>query len=77
MSMISLPQMTAEVFTRRFRPLMFLSMAISAAGCMAGLILSVYIDVPCSALIVIVLAALFASARIASIVASRRRRGGL
>ena len=77
MSMISLPQMTAEVFTRRFRPLMFLSMAISAAGCMAGLILSVYIDVPCSALIVIVLAALFASARIASIVASRRGRGGL
>lgn len=77
MSMISLPQMTAEVFTRRFRPLMFLSMAISAAGCMAGLILSVYIDVPCSALIVIVLAALFASARIASTMASRRRRGGL
>lgn len=74
MSMISLPQMTAEVFTRRFRPLMFLSMAISAAGCMAGLILSVYIDVPCSALIVIVLAALFASARIARAVASRRRR---
>lgn len=74
MSMISLPQMTAEVFTRRFRPLMFLSMAISAAGCMAGLILSVYIDVPCSALIVIVLAALFASARIARAVASRRRK---
>ena len=73
MSMISLPQMTAEVF----RPLMFLSMAISSAGCLAGLILSVYIDVPCSALIVIVLAALFASTRIASAVASRRRRGGL
>lgn len=71
MSMISLPQMSAEVFCNRFKSIMLLSMAISVAGCMAGLILSVYVDVPCSALIVIVLATVFALARIVKTIVKR------
>ena len=63
MSMISLPQMSAEVFCNRFKSIMLLSMVISVVGCLAGLSLSVYIDVPCSALIVIVLAVIFVLVR--------------
>lgn len=59
MSMISLPQMTSEIFCNRFKSIMCLSTAISITGCLTGLILSAYIDVPCSALIVIVFAAIF------------------
>lgn len=64
MSMISLPQMSAEVFCNRFKSIMLLSMAISATGCLVGLLLSVYIDVPCSALIVIILASIFIISRL-------------
>ena len=63
MSMLSLPQMTAEVFTRRFGGMMWVSVLVSAAGSVGGLALSAYVDVPCSALIVIMLAAMFIGAR--------------
>lgn len=64
MSMISLPQLTAEVFCNRFGRMMGLSVALSLLSCVAGLLLAMVIDVPCSALIVIVMALLFALARI-------------
>lgn len=64
MSMISLPQLTAEVFARRFSGMMKLSVAISVAGCVSGLFLATVIDVPCSALIVMVMALVFAAARL-------------
>lgn len=63
MSMLSLPQMTAEVFTRRFGGMMWVSVLVSAAGSVGGLALSAYVDVPCSALIVIMLAAMFIGSR--------------
>ena len=59
MSMLSLPQMTAELFTRRYTPLMFLSMAISLAGGVGGLAIAWFISVPASAAIVLLLAALY------------------
>lgn len=64
MSMFSLPQLTAEVFSRRFRGMMLLSVAISAVSSVAGLFLGAYIDVPASALIVIVMALVFALAKL-------------
>lgn len=72
MSMISLPQMTAENFCKRFKTMMWLSIVLSAAGCMGGLLLSAYIDVPCSALIVIVLAVMFVMARVWNVLERRR-----
>lgn len=63
MSLISLPQLTAEVFARRFSGMMALSVAVSVVCCLAGLFLATVIDVPCSALIVMVMAAVFAVAR--------------
>lgn len=59
MSMLSLPMMTAETRFRRFRPMMYASVAISLAASLGGLWLSTFIDVPCSALIVLLMSALY------------------
>ena len=64
MSMLSLPIMTAEIFVHRFKPLMFLSIGISLIACLGGLFIGAMIDVPCSALIVMILAAMFITARL-------------
>lgn len=79
MSMISLPQMTSEIFCSRFKTMMWLSVALSVGGCLCGLLLSAYIDVPCSALIVIVLALMFIICKAGSAVKRRigLRREGL
>lgn len=65
MSMLSLPIMIAEIFFHRFKPLMFASIGISLFACIAGLFMGAVIEVPCSALIVMVLAAIFIILRVA------------
>ena len=65
MSMFSLPIMTAELFTRRFGSTMLTAAAISVACALAGLITGCFIDVPCSAFIVIINAAVFILAKLA------------
>ena len=74
MSMLSLPIMAAEVFFHRYRPLLFASAAISLASSVAGLFLGVYIDVPCSALIVLVMVAIFILAKTAKAILNRTNR---
>ncbi|MDE6556993.1 MAG: metal ABC transporter permease [Duncaniella sp.] len=64
MSLFSLPQMTAECFSRRFSGIMWLSVLISLGCSVGGLFLSTVITVPCSALIVIIMAILFFAARL-------------
>lgn len=64
MAVISLPQMTAELFSRRFGRMMVLSTVISLVCSLCGLLMSVVIDVPCSALIVMVMASCFFLCRI-------------
>lgn len=63
MSMFALPQMIAEVFSHRFRGIMLLSVLVSAACCVAGLMVSSMVDVPCSAIIVIVMAGVYVCAK--------------
>ena len=65
MSMLSLPQMIAELRYKRIKPLMVSSAAISALCCTAGLFAATVVDVPCSALIVIIMAAVFIICRVA------------
>lgn len=67
MSMLSLPQMIAETYFTRFKSMMLASIVISFAGSVTGLMLSVVIDVPCSALIVTVFAAMYIISKITSI----------
>ena len=64
MSMLSLPMITAEIFYSRFRPVMFASVVISAFASVGGLMLSTAVDVPCSALIVLIMTSLFLFAKI-------------
>lgn len=59
MSMLALPQMTAEIFVKRFSAIMWLSIACSLACSLAGLFLATVIEVPCSALIVLTMAAIY------------------
>lgn len=75
MSMLSLPMMTAEVFSRRFLHMMLLSTVISLLCSVAGLWLGTLIDVPCSAIIVILMAVTFFVSRVVRqiTVVSRRR----
>ncbi|MDE6417676.1 MAG: metal ABC transporter permease [Duncaniella sp.] len=63
MSMLALPQMTAEVFARRFSSIMWLSILLSLACSLGGLFLGLVVEVPCSALIVLVMAAVYIVAR--------------
>lgn len=64
MSMLVLPQLIAEFFCRRFTRMMILSAVISLACCIGGLFLASLIDVPCSALIVLLMAAVYLSTAI-------------
>lgn len=76
MSMISLPQLTAEGWSRRFGAIMCGAAGVSLGCCLAGLGLAMVVDVPCSALIVMIMAAVFAMSRAAgAVVRAVRRRG--
>lgn len=74
MSMLALPQMIAETRCRRFVTIMLASVGVSLAGCTAGLFLGTVIDVPCSALMVMVFVVLYGLAKITSRLTHRRRR---
>lgn len=74
MSLLALPQMIAETWSRRFLTVMLSSVAVSIVCCMAGLWLSVIIDVPCSALIVLVMTAMFFIVRIGAATCRRVTR---
>lgn len=64
MSMFTLPQLTAEIFARRFDGIMWLSALLSVACGVGGLLLAAVIDVPCSALIVLLQAAVYFLSRV-------------
>lgn len=68
MSVLSLPIMIAEIFVKRFRPIMIISIIVSLVCCIAGLLLGAVIDVPCSALIVMILAGVFLAAKVISLI---------
>lgn len=63
MSLMSLPQMTAESLTNRYRPMILLSVGVSMLGCVGGLFLSYWLSVPASAAIVLLHIALFIISR--------------
>ncbi|MCI8997783.1 MAG: metal ABC transporter permease [Muribaculaceae bacterium] len=66
MSMLALPQMTAETFCHRFKSIMLVSVLVSLTCSLAGLFLATVIEVPCSALIVLTMAAAYIIARLIS-----------
>ena len=71
MSMLSLPPMIAETFCARFKSITYLSVIISVLTCVGGMFLSAFVDVPCSAIIVIIQVVGFALARCCRLIFSR------
>jgi len=59
MSMLTLPQMVAERWCRRFSQLALLSALVAAVGSVGGLFLAYWIEVPASATIVLLLTIMY------------------
>ena len=72
MSMLSLPMMTAEVFMHRFKGMMLLSVGVSLICSLAGLFVGTLIDVPASAIIVMIMAAVFIASKLIHTISSRK-----
>lgn len=74
MSMLSLPMMTAEVFCRRYTPMMLTAMAISLATSLGGLLVGAVVDVPCSAIIVLLMVGAFIIAKAIDAICNSRNK---
>lgn len=63
MSLITVPQMTANLFTVNYSKIITLSVIISFVGCVIGLLLSYYLNVPSGAFIIFILILIFFMAK--------------
>jgi len=54
MSLLTVPQMTANLFTSRMQKIILYSIGIAIAGCISGLFLSYYLNAPSGAAIIFV-----------------------
>lgn len=63
MSLLTVPQITANLFTSGFRSLIILSVGISIVGCISGLFLSYYLNVPSGATIIFVQVLIYAGCK--------------
>ncbi|MDR1373035.1 MAG: metal ABC transporter permease [Dysgonamonadaceae bacterium] len=54
MSMLTVPQMTSALFTARMNRMMIISILISLTGCITGLLLSYFLNIPSGATIIFV-----------------------
>lgn len=63
MSLLTLPPITAELWTRRLLPIMGWAVVVSVAGAVLGLAVGCWVGAPVSATIVVVLIAIYAVAR--------------
>lgn len=61
MSLLTLPQITVNLFTADFKKIIWGSILVGFLGCVAGLVLSYYLNVPSGAFIILVLVVLFLS----------------
>jgi zinc transport system permease protein len=59
LSLLTVPQMTANIFTSRFKSILVYSCLIGIAGCFGGLFLSYYLNVPSGAAIIFIQIVLF------------------
>ena len=59
MSLLTVPQMTANLFTSRLHKIIFNSVGLGIIGCFSGLLISYYLNIPSGAAIVFVQIILF------------------
>jgi zinc transport system permease protein len=73
MSLITVPQMTANLFTVNYSKIITLSILFSFVGCVTGLLLSYYLNVPSGAFIIFVLIVMFFMAKAVKAIAKLSR----
>jgi zinc transport system permease protein len=73
MSMLTLPQMIVNLFTADFRTIVWGSIGVGFLACLAGLLLSYFLDVPSGAFIILILVIAFLVAKGCRKQATRRR----
>lgn len=64
LSLLTIPQATANLFTKNFRNLLILSSIIAFLGTIAGLFVSYFMDIPSGATIIFTLVLIFAITRL-------------
>ena len=74
LSFMALPQMTVEIFNRGYNKILIYSVVISVIGGLIGLILSVYMNLPTGATIVVILALIYIFARVVKVLLPQRTR---
>lgn len=71
-AMLTVPILVAEIRCRRFVTIMWVSATVSLVTSVAGLFLATVVDVPCSAIIVLLQITVYAIARLAADIMARR-----
>lgn len=59
LSLLTLPQATANLFTKKFKAIMWFSVVLGLVGMLSGLMVSYYTNMPSGATIILVLTAMF------------------
>ena len=72
-SLLTLPQMTANLFTYSFKRIIWLSIGIGYLSCLGGLILSYKLQIPSGAAIIFISILFYALSKIIRLIATRRR----
>jgi zinc transport system permease protein len=65
-SLLTIPQMTANLFTYNFKHIIFLSIGIGFVSCIGGLLLSYWLNVPSGATIIFISIVIYALCKIIS-----------
>ncbi|MDR0393791.1 MAG: metal ABC transporter permease [Tannerella sp.] len=73
MSMVTIPQMTANMFTSDYHKITIASSLLGFVGCIAGLFLSYFFNIPSGAFIILVLIILFLISKVIHSVFFRKR----
>jgi zinc transport system permease protein len=72
LSMVTVPQMTANMFTSNYHKITVTSCILGFFGCLSGLFLSYLFDIPSGAFIILVLITVFLTAKVIQSVFCRR-----
>jgi zinc transport system permease protein len=74
MSLLTVPQATANLFTNDFKKMMFLSVLFAFLGSFSGLLISFFADIPSGASIIFTLVILFSLMKWLNLLLARRRK---
>ena len=64
LALLTVPQAAANLFTKDYREIIFLSIGIGMAGTLSGLFISYYLNIPSGATIIFTLVLLFGALRL-------------